>query len=1711
MYKWNVFHESSSADAVCVVDLNEISENWIFKKMGTDSQMIAHSSNRPRPPPPSKKPKPSLPLKPSLPAKPALELKNGDDSPSCTTEHSAADPTPSSSVDTAPVPTPSYSGSTPPDTSQSTPQGTPDPSTLDSRATLTRPKGPPPPLPKTASSALPKTPPKPLPKTPTRPPPKPTIFKQHPPDNRSPVSLTESESVVRRTPPSLPMTPPRASVRKTVTTQGSAESDNSLNVNNSADTENERNEHENNSSVGRETYQSDNDRNTNAGSSVNCMMSKLANSQENLSQSSGPKVPMKPKPRSMLNKSRETSKKENSSNDISVSSGKSTFFAKPDEKIKVAETSMEKISKSENAIKIVHSLENPSNHSVKYKKMASPAHSPLSQRKPPPKPPAKPAKSAEHTDEPGDNSWIRHRTDNESDVHSSNEQLNKKTETESSVEEIKHTIIESGDSSSVQCDTKTGIKETCIKTKVSPTPLRKPHPPKPVARPRPTPRKSLNRQSLDEERLGAQTGDNLTSSKTGAVCDNVFKEKMTENGVKNDGDVKDVTEVRKDVPESDTVGRESPVKLDDDQYRKIEKRVNRSPKSHITELEGENHSPVILRKKISRDTGFDIQDVPSVEELKSLFYDSDEETQAPGGGENQCLSKDFQFGDKFLKFASDDSPNKTKTSPTIAQQHSSSDKDSFEDILGDKELLEPSSLLNEIEDILTRSYKHSSLTRSGSSPEKKSSPFLIAGERFRSERSNSVDVGEDSPIRPPRPKKEGKRLRSLNQMAYDSCGSDTESLPDMSRPRRDSESSNISMTLGKARPHPPKPKRHKLLRVQRSQSDITAMKSVVEKSPQTRRQQSNESNDLCATNTPPGKSIEPNRPASWRKNRPSRKAPPPPPGLPFKVTPPSPTMNLDTVVPVDERVKSMHLSRHSKHEDTHKRLVDSTGSFYHSIPDEEGDSSEGEHHDYQDIPDQKDIDTHLQPSIANAAMSRPAPKTRKQTSPPKLPPRNLNNSHSFDTSSLSSAGHDFDSAITGGASSNEDMSISSSCFDGDIKSPANKKHQLLKVYPKTSSPFGKEKYQTGSDENVLSSGLGPSMSSLSDCGDERNLRPISDCSIQSDILSGSHGTTESSSSSDSELDEDERAMRKKEKKLFMIAKEIASSERVFVDVLRLLNVDFRKHISKATEDQGRPVIPSDTLNRILDYLPQLQNFNEELLADLEDRIEHWEEKHCIADIFKKKGPFLKLFSSYILNFENLTATLDDALKKYPAFQAAVKEFEMGPRCASLALKHYMLKPIQRIPQYKLFLQDYMKHLPADSPEIKDMTTALAIVSDVAFHANENMRHEDYVQKMLEIQKSLVGHFEIIKPGRLFLKEGELMKLSRKDLQPRYFFLFSDVLLYTTEAPTGYRLNNTLSLTGMKVSVAARDEYKMEFSIISTQRSFTLQASSLEERDDWVSAINSAIEENTLKRDTFVTMRSQFRDEHLQSSWDTYQALIDKDFVLGHKAPLWIPDARVTMCMICTVEFTVTFRRHHCRACGWVVCAGCSENKIALRYLKYKMARVCDRCSKALSSEKEKPSDVEEKEKSGEEEEGKALSKSRNGLFSRLQRVRLSGRIEKRPGVRPERLKEVSANDEGACMSGYLQKWHKGRKWKKQWYLIKDKVLFTFKATQDTAAADSMVLLGYEVTRFNEFFEGVEAGLLLQLSHKGTTPLVFRTDSHTATEKWVNVMREAAVP
>lgn len=64
--------------------------------------------------------------------------------------------------------------------------------------------------------------------------------------------------------------------------------------------------------------------------------------------------------------------------------------------------------------------------------------------------------------------------------------------------------------------------------------------------------------------------------------------------------------------------------------------------------------------------------------------------------------------------------------------------------------------------------------------------------------------------------------------------------------------------------------------------------------------------------------------------------------------------------------------------------------------------------------------------------------------------------------------------------------------------------------------------------------------------------------------------------------------------------------------------------------------------------------------------------------------------------------------------------------------------------------------------------------------------------------------------------------------------------------------------------------------------------------------------------------------------------------------------------------------------------------------------------------------------------------------------------------------QVSARDESnSSMGGYL--WLRVRKkdWKRMWYRIKEKVLYTYKASEDVVALSSTPLLGYAVCVINE--------------------------------------------
>lgn len=68
--------------------------------------------------------------------------------------------------------------------------------------------------------------------------------------------------------------------------------------------------------------------------------------------------------------------------------------------------------------------------------------------------------------------------------------------------------------------------------------------------------------------------------------------------------------------------------------------------------------------------------------------------------------------------------------------------------------------------------------------------------------------------------------------------------------------------------------------------------------------------------------------------------------------------------------------------------------------------------------------------------------------------------------------------------------------------------------------------------------------------------------------------------------------------------------------------------------------------------------------------------------------------------------------------------------------------------------------------------------------------------------------------------------------------------------------------------------------------------------------------------------------------------------LGRVPPYWIPDNMTNQCMQCDLKFSLIKRRHHCRACGLLLCSSCCSEKFFLHYLGSE-GRICASCFETL--------------------------------------------------------------------------------------------------------------------------------------------------------------------
>ncbi|XP_038638486.1 plasma membrane calcium-transporting ATPase 3-like [Scyliorhinus canicula] len=114
----------------------------------------------------------------------------------------------------------------------------------------------------------------------------------------------------------------------------------------------------------------------------------------------------------------------------------------------------------------------------------------------------------------------------------------------------------------------------------------------------------------------------------------------------------------------------------------------------------------------------------------------------------------------------------------------------------------------------------------------------------------------------------------------------------------------------------------------------------------------------------------------------------------------------------------------------------------------------------------------------------------------------------------------------------------------------------------------------------------------------------------------------------------------------------------------------------------------------------------------------------------------------------------------------------------------------------------------------------------------------------------------------------------------------------------------------------------------------------EEKKDWIEAIQVSIRKHEETLESCTLLSGSFREEETPPDSPNTE--------LGKRAPTPIREKEVTLCMICQEPFnSITKRRHHCKACGHVVCGKCSEFRARLVYDNNRSNRVCRDCYTAL--------------------------------------------------------------------------------------------------------------------------------------------------------------------
>ncbi|XP_062959001.1 FERM, ARHGEF and pleckstrin domain-containing protein 1 isoform X2 [Cynocephalus volans] len=332
-------------------------------------------------------------------------------------------------------------------------------------------------------------------------------------------------------------------------------------------------------------------------------------------------------------------------------------------------------------------------------------------------------------------------------------------------------------------------------------------------------------------------------------------------------------------------------------------------------------------------------------------------------------------------------------------------------------------------------------------------------------------------------------------------------------------------------------------------------------------------------------------------------------------------------------------------------------------------------------------------------------------------------------------------------------------------------------------------------------------------------------------------------------DDEEEGRRKRfpTDKAYFIAKEVSTTERTYLKDLEVITSWFQSSVSK--EDS----MPEALKSLIFPNFEPLHKFHTNFLKEIEQRLALWEGRsnahirgdyQRIGDVMLKNIQGMKHLAAHLWKHSEALEALENGIRSSRKLESFCRDFELQKVCY-LPLNTFLLRPLQRLMHYKQVLERLCKHHPPSHGDFRDCRAALAEITEMVAQLHSTMIKMENFQKLHELKKDLIGIDNLVIPGREFIRLGSLSKLSGKGLQQRMFFLFNDVLLYTSRGLTAsnqFKVHGQLSLYGMTIE-ESEDEWGVPhcLTLRGQRQSIVVAASSRSEMDKWMEDIQMAID------------------------------------------------------------------------------------------------------------------------------------------------------------------------------------------------------------------------------------------------------------------------------